>query len=146
MVKKKSTKEGLEEKALDLENKWKRALADYSNLEKRVKKEKFALVKLANVALIDKLLPVLDEIEICQGHFKNEGLKITLEKFKEVLKSEGIEEIKVQGKEFDPKVMDAVEITKGKKNKVIKVALKGYELDGEVLRPAKVKVGQGDKK
>ncbi len=32
-----------EEKLADLENKWKRALADYQNLEKRVEKERVCL-------------------------------------------------------------------------------------------------------
>lgn len=146
MVKKKQSKRELEEKALDLENKWKRALADYSNLEKRVKKERVALARLASAGVIDKLLPVLDELEICQKHLKDKGLQISLEKFKEVLKSEGVKEMKIKGQEFDPRSMDAVEITKGPKNKVVEVMVKGYELDGEILRPAKVKVGQGSKK
>lgn len=144
MIKKKRlTKVELEEKVIDLENKWKRALADYLNLEKRIKKERSALVKLASAQLLDKLLPVFDELEICEQHLKDKGLGMTLRKFQEVLESEGVEEIRVAGKEFDPKTMDAVEITRGPKNKVTKVTLKGYQLDGEVLRPAKVKVGQG---
>ena len=44
MVKKNLSKVQLEKKANELENKWKRALADYLNLEKRVEKEKRAFM------------------------------------------------------------------------------------------------------
>ena len=144
MVKGKKTKRLLiEEKVASLEEKWRRALADYANLEKRVERERGVLARLASAQLLDKVLPVLDELEICQKHLKDEGLGIVIDKFKAVLKSEGVEEIKVKGKEFDPERMDAVEIAGGAKNKVVEVVLKGYCLDSQILRPAKVKVGRG---
>jgi len=142
---KKLTKTQPEEKIADLENKWKRALADYINLEKRFEKEKKVLAQFANAQLLDKILPILDELEICAKHLKNKGLTIVLVRFQDVLKSEGIEEIKVQGEKFNPETMDAVEIVKGPKNKVMEIVLKGYFLNEKVLRPAKVKVGQGKK-
>jgi len=142
---KKLTKTHLEEKIADLENKWKRALADYINLEKRFEKEKKVLAQFANAQLLDKILPILDELEICAKHLKNKGLAIALVRFQDVLKSEGVEEIKVQGERFNPETMDAVEVVKGPKNKVMEIVLKGYFLNEKVLRPAKVKVGQGKK-
>ena len=133
----------LEKRISDLENQWKRALADYRNLEKRVDKEKAAFVKLANATLIDKLLPVLDSLEKCGEHLKDKGLNFTLAQFKKVLESEGVKEIDVQGKKFDPETMDAVEMVSGPKDRVVEVFLKGYYLKDRVLRPAKVKVGKG---
>jgi len=130
-------------KIKDLEEKWKRALADYRNLEKRVEKEAEELVKFANARLIDKLLPVLDGLEKATGHLKDQGLKLILNQFKTILKSEGLEEIKAQGETFNPETMDAVEVVKGTKDKVIEVVLRGYKLNNKVLRPAKVKVGGG---
>lgn len=143
--KKRLTKKELKAKAADLEDKWKRAVADYLNLEKRVNQQREALSKLANARLLDKLLPVFDELEICQHHLKDQGLKIVLDKFEKVLQSEGVTEIKAEGKTFDPETMDAVEIVSGRANKVKEVVLKGYFLNDKVLRPAKVKVG-GPKK
>lgn len=139
------TKVQLKEKIADLENKWKRALADYDNLQKRIEKEKKKFIKFSNAQLLDKLLTVLDDLERCEQHTKDKGVSLVCERFREVLKGEGVEEIKALEKQFDPKTMDAVEVTPGPKNKVVEVILKGYLLNGEVLRPAKVKVGGGKK-
>ncbi len=143
MGKKKIKKPVLEEKLVELEHKWKRALADYANLEKRVAKEKEDFVNFSKGTLIIKMLAVLDDLERCQRHLKDEGLNLSIKRFKEVLKSEGVEEIEALGGDFDPKLMEAVEVTKGFKNKVLEVALKGYLLNNKVIRPAKVKVGGG---
>ena len=45
------------------------------------------------------------------------------------------------GEEFNPELMEAIEIIEGPKNKVMEVSRKGYLLEGKVLRIAKVKVG-----
>lgn len=127
----------------ELDNKWKRALADYQNLEKRIEKEKESLVKFLNASLIDKLLAVLDDLERAEIHLKNKGLTISVNQFKEVLQTEGVEEIKAQGENFNPETMDCTELVKGPKNIVREVVLKGYKLNDKVLRPAKVKVGKG---
>ena len=71
---------------------------------------------------------------------------MSVNQFEEVLASEGVEEIKTKGVKFNPETMDCVEMGKGKKNLVVKTLLKGYTLDGIVVRPAKVRVGQGGKK
>ena len=141
MAKKKTR--GVEEKLEDFENRLKRALADYANLEKRVEREKEDFVKLANAQLVDKLLPVLDDLELCKKHLKDKGVSLVGDQFREVLESEGLEEIKASGEKFDPETMDCVEIVAGPKNKVVEVALKGYLLNNRVIRPVKVKVGQG---
>jgi len=144
VVKKKREKiDDLKKKIEELENKWKRALADYDNLRKRVKKEKEGFVKFSNASLIDKLLPALDSLEKCTEHLKDKGLELSLEQFKKVLESEGLKEIEAEGEKFDPELMDAVEMVRGDKNKVIEVVLKGYMLNNKILRPAKVKVGGG---
>jgi len=140
--KKQKTKDHLV-KIKELEEKWQRVLADYDNLRKRVEKEKREFVKFSNASLVDKLLPVLDALEECVKHLKDEGLKLSLEQFKKVLASEGLKGIKTKGEKFDPEKMDAVEMVKGKKDIVVETALKGYNLNDRVLRPAKVKVGQG---
>ena len=44
---------------------------------------------------------------------------------------------------FDPNKMDCVAVEKGPKDTVVETMLKGYMLNGQVIRPAKVKVGRG---
>lgn len=144
MVRKKAKK--TEKKLEDLENRLKRALADYANLEKRIAREKQEFVKFSNAQLLDKLLLVLDDLELCEEHLKDKGVTMVCQRFQEVLKSDGVEEIKALGKKFDPETMDAVGIISGPKNKVMEIVLKGYFLNDKVLRPAKVKVGQGKRR
>ncbi len=129
------------EELIDLENKWKRAMADYANLEKRIEKEKQDFVKFSNIILLEKLLDILDDLERCLLHCQDQGLKIIFDKFAKIIKDEGVEEIPVLGKNFDPNLMEAVETVPGTKGKVIEVLTKGYSVEGKVLRPAKVKVG-----
>jgi len=71
---------------VEWEEKYKRARADYANLERRIKDQQEEFVKFANSVLILKLLPVLDDLEKASGKIKDEGLNLVLKKFKEVLK------------------------------------------------------------
>ncbi len=126
-----------------LETQLKRALADYQNLEKRLKADKTDFIKFANASLIDKLLSVLDDLERAENHLKDKGLKMAIDQFRQILHSEGVEELKVKNTGFDPQTSDCAELVIGPKNKIINIIQKGYSLNGKVLRPAKVKVGQG---
>lgn len=134
----------LTKKVKELEENWKRALADYHNLEKRVKDERAAFVDLARVTIIDKFLSVLDDLERASLHLNDQGLALVLTRFRQVIESEGAKEMSVEGKEFDPKTMECLEMEEGPKNKVVKVVTKGYIINDHVLRPAKVNVGKGD--
>lgn len=126
-----------------LTNDWKRALADYQNLEKRYERERTDFVQFANSNLILRLVGVLNHLERAAEALKDKGLDLIVAEFKRVLAGEGLEEINSQGAEFDPNLMEAVEVVQGKeKGKVAEVVNKGYLLKGKVLLPAKVKVFQ----
>ncbi|HSX39824.1 MAG TPA: nucleotide exchange factor GrpE [Candidatus Saccharimonadales bacterium] len=137
-----TTGQSLEERISELENNWKRALADYKNLEKRVSEEKEALRDFANLVLLSRLLPILDNLEMAQVHLNDEGLKYTIKEFKQVLEDEGLREIDPTNKEFDAATMEAVEMVDGEENKVIEPLRKGYLLRDKLIRPARVKVGK----
>ena len=127
----------------DVKNQLKRALADYSNLQKRVEEDKKILVKFANAKLLVKLLEILDILEAVQKTVKDEGLYLSIKKFKEVLIAEGVQETNSQGKDFDPNFHEAVEIVSGNTNdKVVEVLTKGYTFGDKILRPARVKVSK----
>lgn len=130
------------QKPEDFENRFKRVLADYANLEKRIEREKSDFIQLANAQILDKLLPVLDDLELCEEHLKDKGVSLVYNQFRGILQSEGVEEIKALGEKFNPETMDCVEMVTGPKDQVMAVILKGYLLNSKVLRPAKVKVGQ----
>ena len=131
------------------EEKYKRARADYVNLERRGREQQEEFVKFANSVLVLKLLPVLDDLEKATAVEKDSGLpagrqgvNLVLKKFKEVLESEGVEEIKIKaGDKFDPNTMECtVAEGGGKKPKVSEVIRKGYRIKEKVLRPTQVKV------
>jgi len=127
----------------DFKNKYLRALADYQNLEKRVNEEKQLIINQANYGLILRLLPFLDDLGKAQIFIENKDLGLIKEKFYKILKEIGLEEIEILGQEFDPSYAEAVDIVAGEKNnQVVEVLLRGYKLNGKILRIAKVKVSR----
>ncbi len=125
----------------NLENQLKRALADYQNLERRITKEKSSWIKTANKGLVLKLLPVLDNLFLAQRHIVDEGLNLSIQKFLDVLKEEGVERIETKDKDFDPHIMECVSVQEGEEEKVLEEVRAGYKIDEEVIRPAQVVVG-----
>jgi molecular chaperone GrpE len=132
----------LEEKVESLENSWKRALADYKNLEKRTNEERMSYLNLMKIQVLENFLPFIDNLEKIEENTKIEGLSLTLKDLKKTLNLMGVQEVETEGKDFDPNTMEAIEMAEGEKNKVLKVHQKGYLLNGNLLRPAKVAVGQ----
>lgn len=136
----------LEDKVKDFENHWKRALADYQNLEKRVRAEKEEWNKFASIKIIEKLLPLLDTLEKAVEHLKDNGLELLEKQFRDLLKEEGVLEIEALGKTFDPNVHECVDTEEGEEeNKIVKVYTKGYKIGDKIIRPAKVKVSKKEK-
>ena len=139
-----SGKTDLEKNLEEYENKYRRAIADYQNLEKRTREDKGELIKSANKDILLRLLPVLDTLTLAQEHVKDEGLRVSIQQFLDVLKSEGVTRIQVDGKDFDPLIMECVVIEKGKEGKVLAEVRAGYMLFDKLLRAAQVKVGSAE--
>jgi molecular chaperone GrpE len=129
-------------KIAELEDKLKRSLADYINLQNRIEREKDSFVSLITVSIIAKLLEVLDDFELTQKHLQDKGLEMAISKFKSTLSSFGLSPIDALGKDFDPNLMECLEAASGEKNKVLSIRKIGYLLNGQCLRPAGVVVGQ----
>lgn len=133
------------EKKLTEESKQKylRALADYQNLEKRMYDERGELIKNANKNLILKLLPFLDSLDKAEVFVKDPGLKIVKDHFQKTLQEEGLEQLDVLGKEYDPYTAEVVDMVEGEKdNIVVEILRKGYQFSGKILRVAQVKVSK----
>lgn len=142
MVKKTNQKiKELEEKLAEMTNNWKRALADYQNLEKRQAQERESLQTVLSAGIILKFLPILDNLERASLHIKDDGLLLVLRQFREVLASQGVREIELKDARFDPQFCEAVGVVEGKEEgKIAQVVEKGYQLNGKVIRTTKVKV------
>lgn len=130
------------EKITSLEERLARSLADYSNLEKRIDSQRQLFVTLAATSILSKMVEVLDNFYLAQKHLNDPGLKMAIDKFDSVLKTEGLEEINPLDLEFDPQSMECIETVEGKENFVIEVKKLGYKLNGHVIRPAQVSVGK----
>lgn len=123
----------------EFKGKYLRALADYQNLERQTAAWKEEFVQYSNVALIRKVLEVLDDLEKAQEHIKDEGLQLVVAKLKNILLGEGLEELELEGKVYNPTEAEVVTTEAGEKdNVVVKVLLKGYRLRDKIIRPAKV--------
>lgn len=133
--------ENLKSQVSEFEDKWKRALADYQNLERRTTEVRKEWISESNRDLILKLLPVLDTLFLASDHLKDEGLRLSIQKFLDVLEEEGVKLIETKDKKFDPNLMEGLEIVEGPKDKVVEEIRSGFMLNDKVLRPAQVKVG-----
>jgi len=143
--------ENTEDVIKDLEYKWKRALADYQNLQKETAKEKAEFVKFANSALLMEILPVYENLKTSLEHADEQnhdawlkGIKHVIKQFEDILKDNGVEIINPVGLEFNPAEHEAVEkaetADEKQVNKIAKVMKMGYKLHGKVIQPAKVAV------
>ncbi len=149
MVKKKPTKQDqtqdLQPRLEELDDKYKRALADYQNLIKQTQKERQEYLKYANTQLISQILPLLDHLQSAQSHLQDQGLDMIIKQFQQLLTDEGIEEINPEiGSQFNEAEHECIEVLEGsadQQNQIATVTQIGYKYtDGYVIRHAKVKV------
>lgn len=133
----------LETQLEEYSQRWKRALADYQNLEKRVVSEKREFSKFIINNLITRFLGVIDDLEKAQAHLNDQGLALVLKKVFEIFKQEGVEKFTVVGKDFDIHSMEAIAVVEGSDdNKVVEEGRAGYTINGSILRAAQVKVSK----
>lgn len=130
---------------------WQRAQADFINYKRRTEQERGNFTKYANASLMLNLLPVLDDLDRAFTSLPPgteciqwaEGFCAIGRKFRAILQSQGLAEIKAIGEPFDTQYHEAVLAEKGKRDIVIGEAQKGYKLYDKVLRPTKAIVGTG---
>lgn len=111
------------------------------DLEKRFEEE----LEKTIVDLFDVFESIERAVELSTQDSKiKEGLILIKESLDKFLEKNGVQRIDPKGEEFDPERMEALQMTKGEKNKVIEVFQKGFLRKGKVLKPAKVSVGAGE--
>lgn len=128
---------------------WQRERADFINYRNEEQKREKDLRIFAKAKIILEFLRVLDNLERAEKEIPEKlkkedwvkGIISIKNEFKDVLKKEGVEEIE-KTKLFDPEIHEAVEVGEGKEDEILEVLQKGYFLEGQVLRPAKVRVGK----
>ncbi|MBR3322215.1 nucleotide exchange factor GrpE [Candidatus Saccharibacteria bacterium] len=138
--KKREEKIDLTEKINELTNDLQRTRADFENFRKQVDLQKENERKVAKFATVHKVLPLLDDLDRAIANYAElKPLEKSLDKT-----LQGLNLIKVEsaeGVEFNPDVHDAVMVEgEGEKEIIAETLRPGYFYEGEILRPAMVKV------
>ena len=129
-----------------------RTKADFENYRKRVDREASQAEARGRAALARDLLSVVDNLEralaAAEARDENgaanhiaEGVRLVYEELSGVLANAGIESFEPIGEQFDPDLHEAMLTKPGNQGEVLEVFQKGYRLNGQVLRPARVAVG-----
>lgn len=144
-----------------LEDKFKRAAAEYANSQKRLDREAATRIEYAVQEFAREILPVTDSLHRAllaaeqSGDIEAfiQGIRLVDKQFADILARHGIVPIEAPlGETFDPEVHDVLAVVptdEHPENAVAEVVERGFRIKGRVLRPAKVIVakspGEGDK-
>ena len=132
----------------ELNDRYKRVLAEFENYKKRSGKERETLYNSIVSDIVEVFLPVVDNIENAlkietQDVEYKKGIELILKQFKDILKSKGVEEIPALGETFDPSLHEAVSsIQDPDKNvqEIVQEYRKGYKIGSRVIRHSMVVV------
>ncbi len=154
----KQAEEQTEEKApkaeeIDWKDRYIRLQAEFDNFRKRTLREKMALIESGGSDVWKAVLPVLDDMERAIAASEKsediaalrEGEKLIYNKFVDIMRQKGVVAIEALDAEFNPDLHEAVArfaAGEEKSGKVIDVVQQGYKQGEQVLRYAKVVVGE----
>ena len=129
-----------------------RTIAEFDNFRKRTTKEKSDLILNGGKKTVTAILPVLDDFEraLEDGSTDVEavkaGMQMIFNKFIKTVEGMGVKKIDTQKADFNTDYHEAVAMVPGmgdeNKGKVIDCVQTGYTMNDEVIRHAKVAVGQ----
>ncbi len=132
----------------ELEDRYKRILAEFENFKKRSGKEREVLYNSILSDIIEVILPIVDNLENAikvetQDEEYKKGIELVLKQFKDVLTSKGVEEIKAIGETFDPELHEAVSSIQDEnlgEKEIAQEYRKGYKIGNRVIRHSMVVV------
>lgn len=144
--------EALKEENSKLKDQLLRTIAEFDNFRKRTNKEKAELILNGGKKTITDILPVLDDFERALEDKSDdpvaikEGMQMIFNKFVKTLEGMGVKKIETNEADFNTDYHEAIAMVPGvgedKKGKVIDCVQTGYTMNDQVIRHAKVAVGQ----
>jgi molecular chaperone GrpE len=144
--------EDLEQRNAELEDRYKRALADLDNYRKRSAREIEQRVLESRERQAREWLEAIDSVERAlrmEGVDPENplalGLRHVLEQMESILERQGIQRVGEAGESFDPERHEAVGIRETDEvpdQTVVEVARSGWAVGDRVLRPAQVVVSR----
>ncbi len=143
----------LQQEVAELKNAMLYKVAEFENYRKRTIKEKADLILNGGRKVMEALLPVVDDLERAEQNIAKaddvealkEGLQLVFQKFTKTLEGLGLKKMDVVGEDFSTDFHEAVAFVPSaddQKGKVIDCVQNGYMLNEQVIRFAKVAVGQ----
>jgi len=132
----------------ELNDRYKRVLAEFENYKKRSSKERETLYNSIVSDIVEVFLPVVDNLENAlkietQDVEYKKGIELILKQFKDILKTKGVEEIPAMGETFDPSLHEAVSSIQDPEKSVQEIVQeyrKGYKIGSKVIRHSMVVV------
>ena len=132
----------------ELDDRYKRILAEFENFKKRSSKEREGLYNSILSDVIEAILPVVDNLENAvkaetEDKGYKQGVELVLKQLKDVLKSKGVEEIKTAGETFDPQLHEAVSSIQDEnlgEKEIAQEYRKAYKIGNRVIRHSMVVV------
>jgi molecular chaperone GrpE len=130
-----------------------RTRADFENYRKRVAKETSEALARGKAELARELLPVIDNLERALETGRDpsahealtRGVALVHEELRGRLRNAGVEAFDPTGEPFDPQLHEALSTQPAEgtdSGVVLETVEKGYRLNGQVLRPARVVVSK----
>lgn len=130
-----------------------RLQAEFENYKKRATQERAEIMSSAKVAVLHDLLPALDNFDRASTHLPAEletnswakGMQYIGQHLLTILDSMGIKQYNPMGERFDHMRHEALEHVSSTSppDTVVEVVTPGYEMNGQVVRPATVRVSSG---
>lgn len=135
-------RKALAERTTDLQ----RLQAEYQNYRKRVERDRVTVREIAVAALLENLLPVLDDIGRAREHEElTGGFKSVGESLETVVSKLGLQQFGKQGEPFDPQLHEALmhsyssDVTE---TTCVQILQPGYKIGDRIIRPARVAVAE----
>lgn len=146
----KPTLKDLQQQVAELTEALMRERADATNLRRRHDEQIASLKNMLKTGVVEELLPVIDNFERAVKHVPKEleendyikGIRGVVKQFENTLSQMGVQRIKTVGEHFDPNLHEAVGIedSEGEVEVICEELQPGYQINGQVVRHAMVKV------
>ena len=132
----------------ELNDRYKRVLAEFENFKKRSLKERESLYNSVLGDIIEGILPAMDNLENavkaeCKDERYKQGVELVQKQFKDFLAKHNVQEIPTVGEQFDPSVHEAVSSIESKEKQsgeIVQEFRKGYKIGSKVIRHSMVVV------
>ena len=124
----------------ELNDRYKRVLAEFENYKKRSQKERESLYNSVLGDIITEMLPAIDNLQnAVKAESKDEqykqGVELVEKQFKQFLSKHNVEEIPAEGQTFDPSLHEAVSSVQDESKQsqeIVQEYRKGYKIGSKV--------------